>query len=358
MCGSYYLANPAYVPAGFVNPVAFLPEGVDFKFLEDSYGCNCEGCGGGPGRSLHEHTTPTPRQHQANFINSEPVANQSLPGAVLDLKGAIRHQDDAAIREILSASVLHRGDSHNHRHARSLKDAGYAEYYSYYYDGFKKNDDPTIPSSKGGDEDELETSSWPLDTVFCDEANQCSLTLLLNGVCDRACATESCGWDFNDCCSPTFSSSTTSLDTRTDSTIITLRINNNAGATPYDAWDTTNIKRFVANNHRLVGGVLFDQKRQERANCSSSLEVEWAETRIGQQVVDALTEDATCPTGSIEFETAGTDPTFQVRCLHAVLQGESCVAILQNKTKHNCDCDDVDAYCQLTSRAVPNVGSF
>lgn len=317
---SYYLANPAYIPEGFVNPVAFLPEGVEFKFLEESYGCNCEGCGGGegPGRSLHERATPTPRLNKANFINSIATVNQSTPGgAALDLKDAIRRQDDAAIREILAPSaMLHRGgDSTNHRHVRSLQEAGDSAYYSSYYDGFYDADGPS--KKEDDDDDGLESSSWPLDTVFCDDAQQCSLTLLLNGVCDRACATASCGWDFNDCCSPTFSSSNASLDTRTDSTIVTLRVNNNAGATPYDAWDTTNIKRFVANNHRLVGGVLFDQKRQERANCSSTLEVEWSESRIGQQVVDALTEDATCPTGSIEFETAGTDPTFQVRTLTA-----------------------------------------
>jgi hypothetical protein len=91
----------------------------------------------------------------------------------------------------------------------------------------------------------------------------------------------------------------------------------------YDAWKTEHVKRYVANNHRLVGGVLFDQKRNELRNCSEVLTINWASVGTGNQVVTALTEDASCPTGAIEVATAGTDPTFQARRTSHVTRQQS-----------------------------------
>ncbi len=148
---------------------------------------------------------------------------------------------------------------------------------------------------------------------YCDAAELCGLSLLLNGKCDRQCASAGCSWDFYDCCEPTFASANQSLTTRTDTTVLALRLRNNGGETPYDAWKTQHVKRYVANAHRLVGGVLFDQQRDQLLNCSEVLRVNWAAGGTGAQVVTALTEDALCASGAVEVATAGTDPTFQVR---------------------------------------------
>ena len=139
--------------------------------------------------------------------------------------------------------------------------------------------------------------------------------MLLDGVCSRACATAECEWDFFDCCTPTFTGTTTSLDTHTDTTLLEIRMNNSGGSTPYDKWDVKDPIRYVANKHRLVAGVLLDQTRKKLTNCSS-LEsyVSWADVGIGSQVVSALTEDdATCVDVGNQVSVAGSDPVFEPR---------------------------------------------
>jgi len=198
-----------------------------------------------------------------------------------EVKAALRDKDADGVRRNLDPT---------HFTSRRSLEAYYGYYegfYSYYDDFWGPEDDYEGFERSGGndDDDALTTSSWPLDTVYCDEANACSLDMLLNGICDRACATDACNWDFYDCCSPSFASSSQTLDTRDDNALLTLSINNDGGATPYDAWDDTPVKRYVANSHRLIGGVLFDQQRNERGNCTlSDDEAAWAQLRTGHQV--------------------------------------------------------------------------
>ena len=67
----------------------------------------------------------------------------------------------------------------------------YFSWYSWidYYD----ESDQIDSGSDSSNEIMQDISAWPLDTVYCDEENACTLDLLLNGVCDRACAVAACG---------------------------------------------------------------------------------------------------------------------------------------------------------------------
>ena len=128
----------------------------------------------------------------------------------------------------------------------------------------------------------------------------------MNGVCDRACATAACGWDFADCCNPEFVGTTKSLATRTDTTLITFRISND-DSTPYEAVTAGELMpRYVANSHRLVGGVLLDQTRLTQGNCSTP-------SSSAGHVKAALARDSSCPTSTLETDIIGSDPMFARR---------------------------------------------
>lgn len=318
---SYYFANPMWIPPDASYSLPFLPESTDFKFLEDNYGCNCNGCqsssddssGSSPGVCLSLPCTHFLKLiiHLSSFPKSIVSANLMLHRFLtcagmsrrhLDARSDISEQPSinlTRLREAIDSGNI--GDASDQlRHSqpypsgsrRSLSDSYADESYSFFYynpewqiGGGGGGGGGLGSGDKGSDETSYTTAAWPLDTVFCDEEQLCSLELLLNGQCDRACANEACNWDFNDCCGPTFDSTTESLDTQTDTTLLILRMEHNGGATPYDAWNDTLVKRFVANNHRLVGGVLFDQTRNERKNCSETeAEVMWEKMRTGHQV--------------------------------------------------------------------------
>lgn len=81
------------------------------------------------------------------------------------------------------------------------------------------------------------------------------------------------------------------------------------------------VPRFVANSHRLVGGVLFDQTRAEMMPCNST------ENMDTLSHVDAALKTASqCVTGALEVEAAGSDPVFDFRSelYDSELQPEVC----------------------------------
>lgn len=91
-------------------------------------------------------------------------------------------------------------------------------------------------------------------------------SMLLNGVCDRECANAACGWDFNDCCDATFASSVESLGTKADTTVWTLRIDND-DATPYSSWTGLDAE-LVRATSRICPAVVYSAgcfRRSSRA---------------------------------------------------------------------------------------------
>lgn len=161
-----------YFPEDFRSTLPFLPQDTDFAFLEDNYGCNCNGC-----RAFNDST------------GTRNVSRRVLRDSVQAGATTVPRQQELFQGRFPAAAP-------SRRHLNS-----------------------TGASTMTA---EL-SAAWPLDEFYCDgQTQQCPLALLLNGVCDRACATASCDWDFGDCCDPTFQSTTQSLSTEADVTIVTL----------------------------------------------------------------------------------------------------------------------------------------
>lgn len=147
----------------------------------------------------------------------------------------------------------------------------------------------------------------------------CFRELLLNGVCDRACATASCGWDFADCCNPLFEGTTKSLATESDTTLVTLHMDNDDD-TPFSR-NGAPMPRYVANAHRLVGGLLLDQTRMQLDNCSAvrptasspSSSISATVFSASSHVRNALSANPLCETAFLETSPIGSDPVFARR---------------------------------------------
>eukprot|EP00750_Incisomonas_marina_P004558 INCI13482.11.p1 GENE.INCI13482.11~~INCI13482.11.p1 ORF type:complete len:1246 (-),score=206.27 INCI13482.11:1803-5540(-) len=256
----FFLAHPVYFPVGFRSTLPFLPQNTNFAFLEEKYGCNCDGC-----RAFNDST-------------------------------GTRNVSRRVLRDSLEAAPTAPFQGLFHRRSSS-----------------------PVPrrclNTTTATTDVQLSAAWPLDEFFCDgEAEQCPLALLLNGVCDRACATASCDWDFGDCCEPTFQSTTKSLSTEDDVTILALHVDpfQVSSATPYDAWlSDVQVNRYIANKHKVVAGILLDQTRAELGTCD---DVDWTGVSHGRQVTNALRDDEVCfASNRTSVSAAGTDPFFQPR---------------------------------------------